>query len=68
MRNRGRISLAIVTIGVAILIADLEWGPHARLGAGRRLPEIELSAPHTSTVRSSDFGGKVILLNFFASW
>jgi hypothetical protein len=68
MRRTIRIPLAIVTIGVALLIADLKWGPHARLGPGRRLPEIELSAPHTSTVRVSDFGGKVILLNFFASW
>jgi hypothetical protein len=68
MRRTIRIPLAIVTIGVALLIADLKWGPHARLGPGRRLPKIDLSAPHASTVHSSDFRGKVILLNFFASW
>jgi hypothetical protein len=68
MRRKTRVSLAIVTIAVAILIADLRWGPHARLGPGRRLPELELSAPRGDTVDSSGFRGKVLLLDFFASW
>ncbi|SPE39188.1 exported hypothetical protein [Candidatus Sulfopaludibacter sp. SbA3] len=68
MRQKTRISLAIVLISAAALVADLRWGPHARLGPGQRLPEFELSAPRTSTVHSSELAGKVILLDFFASW
>ena len=68
MGRVARILLAIATFCAAGVVADLKWGPHARLGPGRRLPEFELSAPRTSAVHSSDWAGKVILLDFFASW
>jgi hypothetical protein len=68
MRGKRRILIWILALGAAIVVADLGWGPHARLGPGRRLPNIELGAPDTSTVRLSDYAGKVLLLDFFASW
>ena len=66
MRGKRRILIWMLALGAAIVLADLEWGPHARLG--RRLPSIELGAPHTSPVRLSEYAGKVLLLDFFASW
>ena len=68
MRGKRRILIWILALGAAIVVADLGWGPHARLGPGRRLPSIELTAPDTSPVRLSQYAGKVVLLDFFASW
>ena len=58
----------MVALGAALLAADLGWGPHAQLGPGRRLPGIELDAPDTAPLQLSDYTGKVLLLDFFASW
>jgi hypothetical protein len=68
MRAKRRILIWMLALGAAIVVADLGWGPHAWLGPGRRLPDIELGAPNTSPVRLSEYAGKVLLLDFFASW
>ena len=68
MRRTGRIALAAIALGAAALIADLAWGPHARLGPGHRLPDIAFATPEGPPAHLSAYAGQVVLLEFFATW
>ena len=68
MGRKTRDALASAVLSAAGVVADLEWGPHARLGPGCRLREVELFTPDAFTMHSTEFIGKVVLLDFFASW
>ena len=66
-RAAGFAAVAVAALAAAVIF-DLTWGPHARLKAGDRMPDFVLSAPGGGVYRSSNHSGKVILVNFFASW
>lgn len=42
--------------------------PHSALGQGVRAPSLTLKSIEGRTVRLSDYRGKVVLINFWATW
>jgi len=63
------LGLAAVPAGAAGSPAD-RYGPAGVVPAGevREAPDFSLSALDGATVRLSDFGGRVVVLNFWATW
>ena len=59
------------SLGSWIVAATLAWpaaGTAARRDAPVPAPAVELRGPHGDPVRISDFRGKVVLVDFWASW
>ena len=70
---RGRSRLLILGVGTAILIAvfTLVWLQSAKyepLVVGKPAPDFALSDLNDKPYRLSDFRGKVVFLNFWATW
>ena len=68
-----RRALAALTIGTALVLALLAWP--VRLPASIKVPKFRKAAPdfalidsHGTAVRLTDFKGKVVLLDFWATW
>ena len=69
----GRSRLLILAVGTAILIAvfTLVWLQSAKyepLAVGKPAPDFSLSDLNEKPYRLSDFRGKVVFLNFWATW
>ncbi|WP_238651804.1 TlpA family protein disulfide reductase [Paenibacillus piscarius] len=63
--------LVIVAASVAIVFVYLNHsnkGPSARVMAGAPAPEFEATALTGDRLNLADYRGKVVLLNFWASW
>ncbi len=61
-----RIAICILTVG---LVYAIYGGIHQRVvQAGESAPDFTLTADNGRTISLNDFGGKVLLLNFWASW
>jgi cytochrome c biogenesis protein CcmG, thiol:disulfide interchange protein DsbE len=62
------IRIAIGALTVALVFA-IYIGMHERIVvAGDTAPEFSIKADNGKTISLSDFGGKVLVLNFWASW
>ena len=76
-------TMKIVLVPLAVLTAILLWGhaaahggdastaratPNPSAAAAKVAPDFSLPDPDGKTVRLSDFKGKVVLLDFFATW
>ena len=76
-------TMKIVLVPLAVLTASLLWGyataqggdasttsatPNPAATAAKIAPDFSLPDPDGKTVRLSDFKGKVVLLDFFATW
>jgi thiol-disulfide isomerase/thioredoxin len=46
----------------------LSFGSSTFLGKGSQAPEIELKSPKGKTIKLSDLRGKIVLVDFWASW
>jgi peroxiredoxin len=53
---------------VAVFLFVLVALPHSALGQGVRAPSLTLKSIEGKTVRLSDYRGKVVLINFWATW
>jgi thiol-disulfide isomerase/thioredoxin len=53
---------------VAVFVFVLVALPHSALGQGVRAPSLTLKSIEGQTVRLSDYHGKVVLVNFWATW
>jgi cytochrome c biogenesis protein CcmG, thiol:disulfide interchange protein DsbE len=67
------LSLATITLGVWLLVNERqqiaeESRPAADDRALSRAPDFELTTPDGEVVRLKDLRGKVVLLNFWATW
>jgi peroxiredoxin len=69
--NRGadRILVALIVV----LAGALAWVVYPTLeqrviGAGDNAPEFRVTTDHGRTISRSNFGGKILVLNFWASW
>src|SRR5689334_25118738 len=70
---QGKSRLLILAVGTAILIAvfSLVWLQSAKyepLAVGKPAPDFSLSDLNEKPYRLSDFRGKVVFLNFWATW
>jgi cytochrome c biogenesis protein CcmG/thiol:disulfide interchange protein DsbE len=73
MRNRSRTHLArSLGIALALVFAVVlsSCGPAAKVGnaVGDRAPDFALTDAEGRKVRLADFAGKVVVLNFWATW
>jgi peroxiredoxin len=71
--SRGRSRVLILAVGTAILIAvfTLVWLQSAKyelLAVGKPAPDFSLTDLNDKPYRLSDFRGKVVFLNFWATW
>ena len=71
--SRGRSRVLILAVGTAILIAvfTLVWLQSAKyepLAVGKPAPDFSLTDLNDKQYRLSDFRGKVVSLNFWATW
>ena len=60
--------VAIVGTLILLVLSACDSGPRAGLGPGDSPPELELTDLTGSPVTLKNFAGKVLLLNFWASW
>jgi peroxiredoxin len=72
-RPQGSSRLLILTVGTTILIAvfTLVWLQSAKyepLAVGKPAPDFSLAGLNEKHYRLSDFRGKVVFLNFWATW
>src|SRR5215510_14427187 len=72
-RRQGSSRLLILTVGTAILVAvfTLVWLQSAKyepLAVGKPAPDFSLADLNDKHYRLSDFRGKVVFLNFWATW
>lgn len=61
----------LATLLVALLSTLLVWGqddPYARLHAGERLPDFEVTMTDGTTLRTADLEGRVVWICLWASW
>ncbi len=64
----------MLQIGIAVCLAAAVWGVAGALeeekivGPGDTAPEFRVTTDSGRTVSRSDFGGKLLVLNFWATW
>lgn len=70
MKNKGTVLLVIFAIGIAavLFLAKTDETPKKRAAVGLDAPSFELRDTEGKTWRISDLKGKLVLLNFWASW
>jgi len=72
MSVRGnRLVVSLIAIGVLVAVFSLVWLRSAKyepLAVGKPAPDFVLSDLNDREVRLSDFRGKVVFLNFWATW
>lgn len=70
MKNKGVILLLILAIGIAaiLFLKKTDETPKKRAAIGLDAPAFELKDTEGRTWKVSDLKGKVVLLNFWASW
>jgi thiol-disulfide isomerase/thioredoxin len=73
LRNLKHFGLAVLFTGALLALAFTSFRPLFRLPAAEALesskaPVWELKDPDGQRVKSSDFAGKVVILNFWATW
>lgn len=70
MKNKGVVLFIILAIGIAaiIFLKKTDETPKKRAVIGLDAPAFELKDTDGRTWRLSDLKGKVVLLNFWASW
>jgi thiol-disulfide isomerase/thioredoxin len=56
------------TLRAAVFVFVLAALPHTALGQGVKSPSLTLKSIEGRTVRLSDYRGKVVLINFWATW
>ncbi|HET9961665.1 MAG TPA: TlpA disulfide reductase family protein [Nitrospiraceae bacterium] len=62
------ISAAIVILGVMFLVVWFQSSKYEPLAVGRQAPDFVLTDLNDKPYRLSDFRGKVVFLNFWATW
>ncbi|BAJ63971.1 TlpA family protein disulfide reductase [Anaerolinea thermophila] len=70
-----RLPTWIIVLSLIVLLAFLGligWGLKRSMSGpisiGQKVPEFQMTTFDGQTLRSTDFAGKVIVLNFWASW
>lgn len=60
------LGIAVALVGLAYVIAD---GIREKvINVGDRAPDFRITADNGRTITRSDFGGKLLVLNFWATW
>jgi peroxiredoxin len=62
------IAAAIVILGVMFLVVWFQSSKYEPLAVGRQAPDFVLTDLNDKPYRLSDFRGKVVFLNFWATW